>query len=330
MYGESNRRAKLKKKEGVHILEDRRQENGYSAKISRRFLIFWCFFIGLGAVWGSLCMFIDPTGVRFGFDMFFEGFKKLPFYDILFQNLIFPGISLLIVNGISNLVAGILILKGKRSGIVLGMIFGVTLMLWITIQFVIFPANPLSISYFIFGLLQLVTGYICLVRTTQEQYKVDRREYKNIKNRSNILVVYFSRVGYTKKLAFDKADELHAELYEIHPKEQTKGVLGFWWCGRFGMHRWGMPIDSCNKDLAKYSKVVICTPVWVFGLAAPVREFCKQEKGTMKHVEYIINHFQYGRARNVVSEMDELLGVKHEKATSVTTHRGKRKQVLEI
>ncbi|MDO5293792.1 MAG: hypothetical protein Q4F05_13730 [bacterium] len=307
--------------------------NGYSAKLSRRLLLFWCFFIGIGAVWGSLCMFIDPTGKTFGFDVFFEGFRRLPFYDLysgLFQNLIFPGISLLIVNGISNLVAAVLMLKKKHIGIILGMVFGITLMLWITIQFVIFPLNPLSVSYFIFGLLQFITGYVCLVRTAQEGYQVSRNDYFNIKNRSDTLVVYFSRVGYTKKLAYDKADELHAEIYEIQPEEQIKGVAGFWWCGRFGMHRWAMPIKKCKKDLSRYKKVVICTPVWVFSLASPVREFCKEEAGKIKHVEYVINHFEYMSWKSVAKEMDQLLGVKGENTVSVTTHMGKVKRLASV
>lgn len=41
-------------------------------------------------------------------------FSVLPFSDILFQNYIFSGISLLIVNGISNLIASYLIIKIKK------------------------------------------------------------------------------------------------------------------------------------------------------------------------------------------------------------------------
>ncbi|MDO5521263.1 MAG: hypothetical protein Q4G58_12290 [bacterium] len=311
-------------------MKQQQLQNGYSARLSRRILLFWCFFIGIGAVGGSLCMFIDPTGKTFGMDAFFEGFKNLPFYDVysgLFENLIFPGISLLIVNGISNLLAAVLLLKKKHIGIVLGMVFGITLMLWIIIQFVIFPLNVMSITYFIFGIAQFITGYVCLVRTTQEGYQVSRNTYFNIKNRSDTLVVYFSRVGYTKKLAYDKADELHAELYEIQPKEQTKGVSGFWWCGRYGMHRWTMPINECKKELGRYKKVVICTPVWVFSLASPVRQFCKEEKGKIKHVEYVINHFEYISWKGVAKEMDRLLGIKGENIVSVTTHMGKVKRV---
>ena len=43
---------------------------------------------------------------------------------------------------------------------ILGTVFGVTLMLWICIQFYMFPFNALSTAYFVFGLVQLVTGVI--------------------------------------------------------------------------------------------------------------------------------------------------------------------------
>ena len=54
--------------------------------------------------------------------------------------------ALLIVNGLSNLTAAVLLLRNRRSGVWLGGLFGVTLMLWICIQFVIFPLNFMSTS----------------------------------------------------------------------------------------------------------------------------------------------------------------------------------------
>lgn len=90
-------------------------------------------------------------------------FKVVPFSTILFKNYIFPGIALLVVNGLTNLLAVYLIMKNKKKDIILGTIFGFTLMLWITIQFIIFPFNIMSTSYFIFGLLQLITGYMTYV-----------------------------------------------------------------------------------------------------------------------------------------------------------------------
>ena len=86
-------------------------------------------------------------------------FQVLPFAGVLFQNFIFSGWALLIVNGLSNLTAACLLLAKKKAGVVLGGVFGVTLMLWICIQFYIFPLNFMSMLYFLFGLCQAATGY---------------------------------------------------------------------------------------------------------------------------------------------------------------------------
>lgn len=51
------------------------------------------------------------------------------------------GRALLIVNGLTNLTAAGLLLAEKRAGVTLGGLFGVTLMLWICIQFYMFPPN---------------------------------------------------------------------------------------------------------------------------------------------------------------------------------------------
>ena len=129
-------------------------------KIARNFLLFWTLFIGIGALAGSSGMLLDPTGKAMGMDTMLPYFQVLPLSNYLYQNYIFPGIALLIVNGITNITASILLILKKKSGIVLGGIFGITLMLWICIQFVIFPFNFMSTSYFIFGFCQAITGYM--------------------------------------------------------------------------------------------------------------------------------------------------------------------------
>ena len=119
---------------------------------ARKWLIFWTLFIGIGAVAGAVCMLIEPSGSIMGMDAMLPYFQVLPFASVLFQNFTFSGIALLIVNGLTNLTAAVLLLKNRRAGASLGGIFGVTLMLWICIQFYIFPLNFMSTAYFIFGL----------------------------------------------------------------------------------------------------------------------------------------------------------------------------------
>ena len=146
-------------------------------KKAKKALMFWCLFVSIGAIYGSTLMFINPTGKLLGMEELLPYFKVLPFSDKLFQNYIFSGISLLIVNGISNLIAFYYLLKNKKAGIILGSIFGFTLMLWITIQFIILPLNVLSISFFIIGIIQLLTGYMTLVFYLQENFKIDLKKY---------------------------------------------------------------------------------------------------------------------------------------------------------
>ena len=64
-----------------------------------------------------------------GMDSMLPYFQVLPFAAILFQNYLFSGIALLIVNGLTNLVAALLLLRKKKIGVVLGGVFGVTLMM---------------------------------------------------------------------------------------------------------------------------------------------------------------------------------------------------------
>ena len=192
------------------------------SRISSRWLLFWTLFIGVGAIYVGTMMLIDPSGKALRMDGLLPYFQVLPFSEYLFQDYIFSGIALLIVNGISNLTAAVLIMMKKKIGVVLGGIFGITLMLWICIQFIIFPPNFMSTSYFVFGLIEALTGYMTWVFQKQEEFSVDLSDYSGIGKDHTRLVVFFSRMGYVKKEAYKRADETGADIYEIKAKERTE------------------------------------------------------------------------------------------------------------
>ncbi len=291
--------------------------------VARKILIFWTLFIGIGAVAGAVGMLVDPSGKAMGMDAMLPYFQKLPFADVLFRDLLFSGIMLLIVNGLTNLTAATLLFMKKKAGVITGGIFGVTLMLWICIQFYMFPLNFMSTIYFIFGFLQAATGYAACVFKKQEDFKVDINDYPNIGTNSKLLVVYFSRLGYVKKKAFEEANRTGALVYEVKSTEKTDGTAGFWWCGRYGMHRWGMPIEPISVDLTKFEKVTICSPIWVFALSAPIREFCKKASGKIKNADYIFVHHTKGNYENAADEMDELLKIRRSSFRTITCRKGK-------
>lgn len=292
------------------------------SRVAIGWLLFWTLFIGLGAVAGASGMLLDPSGKSMGMDAMLPYFQVLPLADVLFQNYVFSGIALLIVNGLTYLTAAVLLLRKKDIGVILGGVFGITLMLWICIQFVIFPPNFMSTIYFVFGFCQAITGYMAWVFRKQESFRVDISDYPNIGKDCKRLVVYFSRMGYVKKQAYAAANRSGAETYEIKATEPTEGTLGFWWCGRFAMHRWSMPIEPLELDLTKYDHVTICTPIWVFSLASPVREFCIQAAGNVKEADYLLVHHTKGTYKTVTEEMDRLLGITHTQSTSIQCKKG--------
>lgn len=143
------------------------------------------------------------------------------------------------------------------------------------------------------------------------------------------VVVYFSRMGYTKKIAYSIANDLECKIIEITPKEKIKGTLGFWWCGRFGMHKWPMELEK-NYDLSKYKEVIICSPIWVFDVSSPIRELLIQNKNKVKNVTYVLTHFMNNKFIYVADNMDKILNTKRKKLISYTVRFGKVKNKSEV
>ena len=120
-------------------------------RAAHRALLFWTLFIGLGAVAGTVGMLVDPTGQAMGMDAMLPYFQVLPFADVLFQNFVFSGFALLIVNGLSNLTAACLLLAKKKAGVVLGGVSGYfggwvdNLIMRIVDIFYCIPSTPLII-----------------------------------------------------------------------------------------------------------------------------------------------------------------------------------------
>lgn len=133
--------------------------------ILRKLQIFWSFFIGIGAIWGCIMMFTMSYFFGYGETSLLEYMQVLPWPEIFFQSYTFPAISLFMVNCLPNIITLVLLFKKHRLAPLATMICGVILMLWIVIQFVIFPTNFLSITYFIFGFIQAANGLIWMRKT---------------------------------------------------------------------------------------------------------------------------------------------------------------------
>jgi hypothetical protein len=128
----------------------------------RNIQLFMGFFIGIGAYFGAFMMFYDISGITFGMAPMLPFFQKLPFAESFFHNFLFPGIALLIINGLSNTISVFLIFRRSNYSALSGIVCGIMLMLWICVQFYIFPINFMSTLFFVFGIFQTVNGWMYL------------------------------------------------------------------------------------------------------------------------------------------------------------------------
>lgn len=127
-------------------------------KIFKLILLFWCLFIGIAALGGSIYMFIDPMGDATGMSSLLPYMTALPLSEALFENFIITAFLLLFIIGAPNLIAALLIFKNRKAGTLLGAAAGALLMAWTIVQFVVFPINVLFILAFLFGAVQLASG----------------------------------------------------------------------------------------------------------------------------------------------------------------------------
>lgn len=130
-------------------------------KVVQNIAIFWAYFIGIGAVIGSLMMFVDPSGKLWDMEPMLPLLRDgLPMFKGLLNNFIASGVVLLLVNGLTNFVSILLIHHKSPLATLSSMICGIILMGWTLFEMYIFrDIVPIIIIYFLFGLLQMLTGF---------------------------------------------------------------------------------------------------------------------------------------------------------------------------
>lgn len=126
---------------------------------------FWTLFIGVGAVWGTMMMFIDPTGAMWGMEPILEMLRaKMPWPDIFFRDFRPSGIVLFLVNGATQLVAAYLLFKNHRWAQQAVLACGIILMLWISLEWWIWGFNAICNAYFAFGLIEAILAIIGMTK----------------------------------------------------------------------------------------------------------------------------------------------------------------------
>ena len=87
-------------------------------------------------------------------------YDPFPFHDVFFTSHFWPGLALLLVNGVSNIVALVMRKRGdEKAWLRWCTVAGVLLVIWTVIELVLIP-NGISVFYFVLGLLQLSAAIV--------------------------------------------------------------------------------------------------------------------------------------------------------------------------
>ena len=129
----------------------------------KTFLKILTLFIGIGAVGGAVMMWVDPSGVSWGGEPMLDLLRaKMPWSDVFFKDFTPSGFALLIVNGVTQIVAAILLFKNHPRAYQAVLACGIILMLWIVLEWYVWGFVALSNIYFVLGLIEAIAAIVCI------------------------------------------------------------------------------------------------------------------------------------------------------------------------
>ena len=135
----------------------------------------------------------------------------------------------------------------------------------------------------------------------------------------DVLCVYYSRSGNTKKVMKAIAAELDAELVAISDGVERGGLRGWLRSGLDAVKRdcpAALPAET-ERKLENYRLVIIGTPVWAGRCSSVVRSFLKQHGKELDRVAYVLTRGSEHKCEDIYRQMDLYTAKPHRAATSL-------------
>mgnify|MGYP004730794827 FL=1 len=135
----------------------------------------------------------------------------------------------------------------------------------------------------------------------------------------DVLCIYYSRTGNTKKAMEEIAQALDAELLELKDGVERGGLRGWLRCGRDAMRKTTTPLLSFQTEqgLPKYRLVILGTPVWAGRCSAVMRAFLKAHGRKLPQAAYVITRSSKNKYEEVYRQMDLYVPAGHAAAVSL-------------
>lgn len=136
---------------------------------------------------------------------------------------------------------------------------------------------------------------------------------------SDILCIYYSRTGHTRRAVKEIAEALGAEITAITDDCDRSGWRGYMRCGMDAMKTSTRPLQpfETEKPLGAYKLVIVGSPVWAGRCASPIRALLKRRGLEMENVAYVVTRSTTQRSEEVYEQMDLYTAAPHVAAVSL-------------
>ena len=136
---------------------------------------------------------------------------------------------------------------------------------------------------------------------------------------NDILCIYYSRTGNTKKAMEEIASALNAELVELRDGVDRNGWRGWLRCGLDAMRKSTHPVApvETTRPLEDYRLVILGTPVWAGRTSAVMRSFLKEHGGKIQNAAYVLTRRSGTQYQEVYRQMDLNVPAGHRAAVSL-------------
>ena len=125
----------------------------------------------------------------------------------------------------------------------------------------------------------------------------------------DVLCIYYSRTGNTKRVMETIAKEMDAELLALTDGVERSGLRGWLRSGMDAMRKDCpdvLPFET-ERKLENYRLVIIGTPAWAGRCASPVKSFLAQNAGKLPQVSCVVTRGGADRCDDVLAHMATFL-----------------------
>ena len=135
----------------------------------------------------------------------------------------------------------------------------------------------------------------------------------------DVLCIYYSRTGNTKRVMETIAKEMDAELLALTDGVERSGLRGWLRSGMDAMRKDCpdvLPFET-ERKLENYRLVIVGTPVWAGRCSSVVRSFLRQYGKKLRQAAYLITRGSEDKCEEVYGQMDLYTPCGHQAAVSL-------------